>query len=118
MFRKLDTRHTFDFNEKPLLYEYYTNTLNPIIDRRGFDEIDNRIGKRIINIDSELYGKRFFLERSRILPAIQDQQQRQQVIIAVLYINYSNSMRALSHWLSIQTYYLNSLQIIIYHKEF
>lgn len=85
MFRKSGTHHTFDLDEKPLLYEYYTNTLNPIIDRRGFDEVDNRLGKRSIDIDSDRYGKRFFLERSRILPTVQDQQQRQQVIILVLY---------------------------------
>lgn len=113
MFRKLSTHHTFDLDEKPLLYEYYTNTLNPIIDRRGFDEIDNRIGKR--SIDMDRYGKRFFLERSRILPTIQDRQQKQQVIILVLSINYSNTMQDLSYQLSIQTIYF--IRITNYQKQ-
>lgn len=41
-------------DEKPLLYDYYANTLNPIIDKRNFDEIDRFA-----------FGKRFFLERPR-----------------------------------------------------
>lgn len=64
--------------EKPLLYEYYANTLNPIIDRRNFDEIDNHLGKRSIDTDSDRYPpKRFFLERPRTLPSVQEQQQKQ-----------------------------------------
>lgn len=78
--RKTFTHHTVDLDEKPLLYDYYANTLNPIIDRRSFDEIDNRVGKRSLDIEPEHYGKRFFLERSRTLPALQEQQQRQQQV--------------------------------------
>lgn len=46
--------HAIDLDEKPLLYDYYANTLNPIIDKRNFDEIDRFA-----------FGKRFFLERPR-----------------------------------------------------
>lgn len=46
-----------DLEEKPLLYEYYSNTLNPIIDKRNFDEID-RMGMDRLN-------KRFVLERPK-----------------------------------------------------
>lgn len=41
-----------ELEEKPLLYEYYSNTLNPIIDKRNFDEIDrmgmDRLNKRVV----------------------------------------------------------------------
>lgn len=57
-----------DLDENPLLYEYYANTLNPIIDKRNFDEID-RLGmddldKRAIykrsseDSDGNGYGRR------------------------------------------------------------
>lgn len=49
-----------------MLYEYYANTLNPIIDKRNFDEID-RLGMDRLN-------KRFFLERPK--QTQYDQQQR------------------------------------------
>lgn len=49
------------------MYEYYANTLNPIIDKRNFDEID-RLGMDRLN-------KRFFLERPK--PYEQQQQQSQ-----------------------------------------
>lgn len=70
--------------EKPLLYEYYANTLNPIIDRRGIlgEEADSHTGKRSIDIDSERYAKRFFLERSRTLPTLQEQQQQKQQMVS------------------------------------
>lgn len=70
--------------EKPLLYEYYANTLNPIIDRRGIlgEEADSHTGKRSIDIDSDRYAKRFFLERSRTLPTLQEQQQQKQQMVS------------------------------------
>lgn len=69
--------------EKPLLYEYYANTLNPIIDRRGIfgEETDSHTGKRSIDVDSDRYAKRFFLERSRTLPTLQEQQQQKQQMV-------------------------------------
>lgn len=61
-----------------MLYEYFSNTLNPIIDRRNFDELDSHLGKRSIDTDPDRYSpKRFFLERPRALPTAQDQQQKQ-----------------------------------------
>lgn len=42
-----------------MLYDYYANTLNPIIDKRNFDEIDRFA-----------FGKRFFLERPRPVSAV------------------------------------------------
>lgn len=47
-----------DLERKPLLYDYYANTLNPIYDKRNFDEID-RFGP------SRLIGKRNFDEIDR-----------------------------------------------------
>lgn len=73
--RKPTIHHTVDLEEKPLLYEYYANTLNPIIDRRNFEEIDGHLGKRSIEIDSDRFPKRFFLERPRALPSLKEQQQ-------------------------------------------
>lgn len=69
--------HTVDLEEKPLLFEYYANTLNPIIDRRNFDDIDNHLGKRSsIDTEPDRYPpKRFFLERPRATG--QEQQQKQ-----------------------------------------
>lgn len=51
---KTPMHRAIDLDEKPLLYDYYANTLNPIIDKRNFDEIDRFA-----------FGKRFFLERPR-----------------------------------------------------
>lgn len=84
IYRKPSAHHAVDLEEKPLLYEYYSNTLNPIIDRRNFDDLDNHLGKRSIDLDNERYPKRFFLERSRTLPSLQDQQQQKQVILIVI----------------------------------
>lgn len=80
----------FSPEEKPLLYEYYANTLNPIIDRRGIlgEEADSHAGKRSIDVDSDRYTKRFFLERSRTLPTLQEQQQQKQQIVSIFRINY------------------------------
>lgn len=75
--RKPISHHAVDLEEKPLLYEYYANTLNPIIDRRNFEEPDIHLGKRSIDFDSDRYAKRFFLERSKALPSVQEQQQKQ-----------------------------------------
>lgn len=33
-------KQPIDLERKPLLYDYYANTLNPIYDKRNFDEID------------------------------------------------------------------------------
>lgn len=71
--------HLVELEEKPLLYEYYSNTLNPIIDRRNIDEMESgHTGKRSAT-DGEsadrYAAKRYFLERPR---PIQDQQQKQQ----------------------------------------
>lgn len=55
---KTPSHHAIDLDEKPLLYDYYANTLNPIIDKRNFDEIDRFA-----------FGKRFFLERPRPVAA-------------------------------------------------
>lgn len=87
--RKPTVHHTVDLEEKPLLYDYFANTLNPIIDRRNFEEIDGHLGKRSIDSDSDRYQKRFFLERSRVLPSLQEQQQKQ-VCVAI----YSFEFRA------------------------
>lgn len=65
---KVPIHQPIDLEEKPLLYEYYANTLNPIIDKRNFDEID-RLGMDRLN-------KRFFLERPK--PAQYEQQQQTQ----------------------------------------
>lgn len=80
--RKPPGHHAVDLEEKPLLYEYYANTLNPIIDRRGIlgDEVETHAGKRSIDADNDRYAKRFFLERSRMLPSLQEQQQKQQTV--------------------------------------
>ncbi|XP_055314550.1 uncharacterized protein LOC129575291 isoform X2 [Sitodiplosis mosellana] len=76
--KPLASHHTVDLEEKPLLFEYYSNTLNPIIDRRNFDEVDNHLGKRSIDTEPDRYPpKRFFLERPRALPTVQEQQQKQ-----------------------------------------
>lgn len=73
--------------EKPLLYEYYANTLNPIIDRRGIfgEEADSHAAKRSIDADSDRYAKRFFLERSRTLPTLQEQQQQKQQMVRIFF---------------------------------
>lgn len=82
---RLLNRCFLPLEEKPLLYEYYTNTLNPIIDRRGIlgEEVDSHAGKRSIDIDSDRYAKRFFLERSRTLPTLQEQQQQKQQMVSM-----------------------------------
>lgn len=73
--------HAVELDEKPLLYDYYANTLNPIIDRRNFEESDAHYSaKRNVDAGYDRYPKRFFLERSRSLPSVQEQQQKQQVI--------------------------------------
>lgn len=72
--------HTVDLDEKPLLYEYYANTLNPMIDRRGFIDSASRLAKRSIDGDLNAFGKRYFLERSRALPSLHEQQQKQVTI--------------------------------------
>lgn len=81
--------HTVDLEEKPLLFEYYANTLNPIIDRRNFDDIDNHLGKRSIDTEPDRYPpKRFFLERPRALPIASDQQQKQVRSCLIHYANH------------------------------
>lgn len=78
--RKPPIHHTVDLDEKPLLYEYYANTLNPMIDRRSFIDSASRLVKRSIDGDLNGFGKRYFLERSRVLPSLHEQQQKQVMI--------------------------------------
>ncbi|XP_031623999.1 uncharacterized protein LOC116341197 isoform X2 [Contarinia nasturtii] len=83
-----------DLEEKPLLYEYFSNTLNPVIDRRNFDELDNHLGKRSIDTESDRYSpKRFFLERPRALPTVQEQQQKQHNFHEVNKADYQEYMK-------------------------
>lgn len=53
-------KQPIDLERKPLLYDYYANTLNPIYDKRNFDEIDRYGGM------SGLNGKRNFDEIDRV----------------------------------------------------
>lgn len=66
--------------EKPLLYDYYANTLNPIIDKRN--SVD----------DNERFGKRFFLERPRTVPITNGQDQKFHEIERNDYSDYMKRM--------------------------
>lgn len=60
-----------------MLYDYYANTLNPIIDRRDEGESSHLNKRSVADIEQpDRYLKRFFLERARPVASLQEQQQR------------------------------------------
>lgn len=81
--------HPIDTDEKALLYDYYANTLNPILNKRNFDEIDRQIDnlgrmskKNFDEIDRSVidpFLKRFFLERPRSQPQVPSEQRFHEV---------------------------------------